>query len=1307
MEQSNVEPLVRTFECTVCRARLTPRNGPLPSGVYSGTCGVCRAPFKFWSVENPVKKVSFSLNGVKYTVMNPDALMSLNEWIRSQPHLTGTKVMCREGGCGCCTVVVTKADPVTNKPMTMPVNSCLWPLCNADGVSITTTEGIGNKDDGFHAIQERLADHNGSQCGYCSPGMVMNMYGLLKTNAFPSKQEIENHFDGNICRCTGYRPILDAMKTFAKDADPLDIEDVSRQCCTSCPRKSGLNTVMAMDNEPTPWYSPTTLKDLYTLAAMNKDKRIRFVGGNTGLGIYKDDGPYDIYICIDQIPELKMCKVSADSLAVGSAVTLSTLITTLDDHATSYPAYKPLAEHAKKVANVPVRNVATVGGNLMLTHDHPYFLSDLMTIFETIGARVVIGDAVHGSSDEYTLMSFLNMDMKSKILVGLMIPLPTPATTFVRTYKVMPRAQNAHAYVNAGFATTLDKASLTGSSFRLVYGGIGPYAIHATKTETYLEGKPLTQLDTLKGALAILSSELSPDPSPASSSPAYRKSLGLSLFYKFYLAMLGDKASARLRSAAVPYTRAISSGTQNYDSHPELYPLTKPMTKLSAKLQASGEAQYTNDIPAQNGELYAAFVLASQGNCKIASIDATIAKALPGVVEFMSASSIPQQGVNNFMPTPNDPEEIFCSGEVLFAGQAIGLILADSQRHADKAAEAVKIVYKDIATPILSIKAAIAAKSFFPAIAPMTVGDAEGAIKTASHVISGEIAMDTQHHFHMETQVCRCVPEEDGITVHSATQWIDLLQSAVAQALGFSVNKVHVDVKRCGGAYGGKASRSLHPATAVALAAHVFKRPVRMMMNFNTNMKMVGKRTPYLVKYKVGTDDSGTLKGIDMTMYADYGCSVNDSDMGSTYNFCDNAYYCANWKINAIPCRTNTASNTWCRAPGSIQAVFIMESIMEHVAKSLGKTPEDVRQVNLYQKNQTMPSGQALKYCNIRTLWQDLQETSEFLKRKAEVESFNKANRWRKRGLSLVPLRWSAMWGNGRYGALVSVFNNDGTVQITHGGIEVGQGINTKVVQVAAHTLGIPVDYISIQATTSFTTPNNNPTGGSIASEMACKAVLQCCEALNNRLTPIRQKYKPKNWQELISKSYSDGVDLSAKSMFFDPEMYPIQYSSYGATCTEAELDVLTGESQILRTDILYDCGQSMNPELDVGQVEGAFIMGLGLWLMEKVKYNPQTGQELTSSTWEYKPPSSKDIPIDLRVTLLKKATNPLGILGSKVVGEPPMCMAASCLFAVKHAIQSAREEIGKDSEYFPLDGPATVDAVQQACLVDPAQFSL
>ncbi|EDO44966.1 predicted protein, partial [Nematostella vectensis] len=1191
----------------------------------------------------------------------------------------GTKVMCREGGCGCCTVVVTKADPVTNKPMTMPVNSvsCLWPLCNADGVSITTTEGIGNKDDGFHAIQERLADHNGSQCGYCSPGMVMNMYGLLKTNAFPSKQEIENHFDGNICRCTGYRPILDAMKTFAKDADPLDIEDVSRQCCISCPRKSGLNTVMAMDNEPTPWYSPTTLKDLYTLAAMNKDKRIRFVGGNTGLGIYKDDGPYDIYICIDQIPELKMCKVQASSdvyyLEYNVRFNKTNVAFVVENPSPRITLFFVF----QQVANVPVRNVATVGGNLMLTHDHPYFLSDLMTIFETIGARVVIGKyRLRISPPHKKAIIIMPLDSSIcpicfdlQILVGLMIPLPTPSTTFVRTYKVMPRAQNAHAYVNAGFATTLDKASLTGSSFRLVYGGVGPYAIHATKTETYLEGKPLTQLDTLKGALAILSSELSPDPSPASSSPAYRKSLGLSLFYKFYLAMLGDKASARLRSAAVPYTRAISSGTQNYDSHPELYPLTKPMTKLSAKLQASGEAQYTNDIPAQNGELYAAFVLASQGNCKIASIDATIAKALPGVVEFMSASSIPQQGVNNFMPTPNDPEEIFCSGEVLFAGQAIGLILADSQRHADKAAEAVKVVYKDIATPILSIKAAIAAKSFFPAIAPMTVGDAEGAIKAASHVISGEIAMDTQHHFHMETQVCRCVPEEDGITVHSATQWIDLLQSAVAQALGFSVNKVHVDVKRCGGAYGGKASRSLHPATAVALAAHVFKRPVRMMMNFNTNMKMVGKRTPYLVKYKVGTDDSGTLKGIDMTMYADYGCSVNDSDMGSTYNFCDNAYYCANWKINAIPCRTNTASNTWCRAPGSIQAVFIMESIMEHVAKSLGKTPEDVRQVNLYQKNQvlgSMPNGSKDILTNYST---------------------RQANRWRKRGLSLVPLRWSAMWGNGRYGALVSVFNNDGTVQITHGGIEVGQGINTKVVQVAAHTLGIPVDYISIQATTSFTTPNSKSRTPDKVSTPATAiyAVLQCCEALNNRLTPIRQKYKPKNWQELISKSYSDGVDLSAKSMFFDPEMYPIQYSSYGATCTEAELDVLTGESQILRTDILYDCGQSMNPELDVGQVEGAFIMGLGLWLMEKVKYNPQTGQELTSSTWEYKPPSSKDIPIDLRVTLLKKATNPLGILGSKVVGEPPMCMAASCLFAVKHAIQSAREEIGKDSEYFPL----------------------
>ncbi|KAM7449881.1 hypothetical protein ABFA07_002256 [Porites harrisoni] len=293
--------------------------------------------------------------------------------------------------------------------------------------------------------------------------------------------------------------------------------------------------------------------------------------------------------------------------------------------------------------------------------------------------------------------------------------------------------------------------------------------------------------------------------------------------------------------------------------------------------------------------------------------------------------------------------------------------------------------------------------------------------------------------------------------------------------------------------------------------------------------------------------------------------------------------------------------------------------------------------------------------------------------------------------------------------ALVSIFHADGTVAIAHGGIEIGQGINTKVAQVAAYKLNCPLEMIAIKPTAAFTNPNSGSTGGSITSELCCRTVMGCCDILNKVIDPVRKTMPTATWPELIAKCYENGLDLSAKYMSRSTTPSLVAYNIYGATCTEVEIDVLTGEREILRTDILNDCGQSMNPELDIGQVEGAYMMGLGLWLTEKIIYDPQTGKNLTNGTWEYKPPGCKDIPIDFRVSLLKNTPNPnpLGVLRSKAVGEPPLCMSCASLFAVKHAVEQARNEIGKGSEYFAMNAPSTIEDTQLACLVESSQFTL
>ena len=354
---------------------------------------------------------------------------------------------------------------------------------------------------------------------------------------------------------------------------------------------------------------------------------------------------------------------------------------------------------------------------------------------------------------------------------------------------------------------------------------------------------------------------------------------------------------------------------------------------------------------------------------------------------------------------------------------------------------------------------------------------------------------------------------------------------------------------------------------------------------------------------------------------------------------------------------------------------------------------------------QTTYYKQPLPYCSISKIWQDLKESSEFNQRKAAIAKFNKASRWRKRGISLVPLRFGVNWTGSRYTAYVAIFQKDGTVSITHGGVEMGQGINTKVCQVAAYSLGhgLTVDQISIRPATSFMNPNGTGTFASITSELCCQAVLNCCTNLKERIDPVAKDMRDASWNQIIRNCFSLGVDLSEKCMVYPQNNNVLNYNNYGATCSEAEIDVLTGETEILRTDILFDCGRSINPEIDVGQVEGAFIMGLGYWLTEQAIYDPETGLQLNTGTWDYHPPSSKDIPTDIRVSLLKDAPNPLGVLRSK--GEPPQCMSCSCLFAVPDAIYHAREEIGKDEEYFALDSPATVEATQLKCLVDASRF--
>uniref|UniRef100_UPI00398ECDFD xanthine dehydrogenase-like isoform X4 n=1 Tax=Pristiophorus japonicus TaxID=55135 RepID=UPI00398ECDFD len=1205
---------------------------------------------------------------------------------------------------------------------------CLFPigsLLSLKNHHVITVEALGSVKKGLHPIQQRLADYNGSQCGFCSPGFVMQMYGLLKNNATPSSQEVEDNFDGNVCRCTGYRSILDAMKSFEKDSDTrlrrslIDIEDLKscpKTCnwsyldkVASCTDPAGGTTDMLFSKDGIKWYQPTTLTRLYLLMHEHSSEAIKLVHGDTAKGVYKRDGPYEVLIDLKGIPDLYVVTMEPSGLKVSSNISLSSLIGYLKQYSDQSPSYSIIARHLLKVANGPVRNAGGWAGNLMMKWKHRDFVSDVFVAFEVADAKVTISDIANVKT--YTLMQFLDVNMQGKILLYVEIP-KLAEDEKMNSYKIMPRMQNAHTYVSAGFRAQIrvwGKKQLV-EYISMVYTGISKTFIHAVATEKYLQGKDITSNVTLQGALTTLCKEIIPDSrDPLLASAAYRKTLALGLFYKFYLSLLSDDAiSPCNRSARYTLERPVSTGKQTFSSIPEEYPLTKPMPKLSAHLQTSGEAQFIDDILPLPHELFAVFVLSTAGNASIGNIDSTVAMTVPGAAAVLKAKDIP--GSNTFMPPPNQVEEIFSSGPLLYVGQPIALCVADSQHHARQMVEEVKVTYQDQKPPIVTLDEAIEKKSFYPSPGPgLLVGDPACAISISPCKVEGEIRAGEQYHFHMETQICRCVPTEDGLDVQAASQWLDLTQQAIAGAIGVQVKDISITAKRLGGAYGGKASRANLVACAVAVAATVLHRPVRCMMDLSTNMKAIGKRHSYIFKYKVGFNKDGTLNGIIITYYCDNGSSPNDNEVGESFMFSDNAYKCANWQLIPVALKTNRAAHTWCRAPGSKPNIFVIETILEHVAKFLSMDPIAVKQKNLYARGDTTPMGFLLPYCSIQDLYSSQLRKVDVAGRLQAIKKFNANNRWKKKGLAVVPLKYCMYWSFGCYLCTVSIFASDGSVIVSHGGIESGQGLNTKVAQVCAYVFEISVENVSIKPTTTNTSPNSSATGASITSELNCLGVQNCCKLLRKRMRPVKDKLPPGTpWKDLVAACFKVKVNLTAQDWVWpDPQPRDApQYNSYGVTVAEADLDVLTGENQINQVDILFDCGESMNPDIDIGQVEGAFVMGMGYWLMEKMIYDPKTGAVLNAGTWDYKPPFSKSIPVNFNIELLKNAPNPMGVLRSKASGEPPQCMSCVTLFAVKRAIEAAREDIGQNT-YFPLNGPATVDAIQTNCLVDYQNFSI
>ncbi|KAJ6635263.1 Xanthine dehydrogenase [Pseudolycoriella hygida] len=1040
--------------------------------------------------------VFFTINGKPYQVNAATVAIdtSLNTFIRTKAQLSGTKFMCSEGGCGACIVSVKGIHPVTKEYRTWAVNSCLTPVLSCHGLDITTVEGVGNRKIGYHTIQKRLAHLNGTQCGYCSPGMVMNMYSLLESkNGKVSMEEVENSFGGNICRCTGYRPILDAFKSLAYDADKtlieacVDIEDLTKTCPKTGSPCSGLchkakGTLSMVFDDQKHWYKVSTIAEVFDILEKCGSNSYMFVAGNTAHGVYRRNENLKTFIDITAVEALRSHDIGSE-LVLGANVSLTETmqICTNASSRSGFEYCKYLVDHIDLIANVPVRNAGTIAGNLSIKHGNVEFPSDMFIILEAVGAKLTIASGLN-KTDLVSVADYVHLNMDKKLILNVILPYLDPKEYIFRSYKVMPRAQNSHAYVNAGFLFKFVKGTV--SCARLCFGGISPEFVHADKTEQLLIGKNLYENETLQTALHSITSEMNPDWVLPDAIPEYRRNLAAALFYKFVLHTCPTTdVNQKYISGGSILDRTLSSGTQSFDTFKDRYPLTEKVPKYEGLIQCSGEIEYINDLKPMHNELWAAFVQAAEVHSFVESMDPSDALKIPGVKFFFSASDIP--GENNFMPKSvvgafgsGNVEEIFLSKEnpVLYNGQPVGVILADTFALANKAAKKVKIAYKkpELPVPIItSLHDAHEKKAkerYHPiSYCKITPTVTELSAEKTKKVV-GTFDIGSQYHYTMEPQTTICIPSEDGIEVVSATQWVHLVQIAVSRCLNIPNNQVNMSLRRLGGAYGCKGTRATHVSCAAAIACKLTNLPVRFVMTLEANMEVMGKRYALLNEYDVDVNDDGKILKMVNNFAQDFGSSMNDGPVFNTINHVKNVYTFDTWDVQSNATLTDAPSHTYCRAPGTTEGLAMIENIMEHIARATGKDTLSVRLANMPENHK------------MRTMLPEFLTSINFDERKQKIEEFNRNNRWRKRGIAFVPMEYPQPYF-GLYPALVAIYAEDGTVSVTHGGIECGQGINTKVAQVAAHCLNIPLSYVSVKRMDNVVGANSFCTGGSMTSE--------------------------------------------------------------------------------------------------------------------------------------------------------------------------------------------------------------------------------
>uniref|UniRef100_A0A914Z7G7 FAD-binding PCMH-type domain-containing protein n=1 Tax=Panagrolaimus superbus TaxID=310955 RepID=A0A914Z7G7_9BILA len=1235
--------------------------------------------------------------------------------------LTGTKIGCLEGVCGSCTVVVGKWDLTKNKARYVSVNACLVPLFWLDLCFVLTVEGIGNPEK-MHPIQERLSRGHGSQCGYCSPGFVMAMYALLRNNPYPSEKEIKQTLKGNLCRCTGYRPILEAFNTFtSKNVNGCSgcPGQVNGQCCQTNSSSSNKNDFTDIyEKELTKWenfpkYDPTqelifppelikiiaSLQNekVLTLHSKNltvicpkslkhvkellidspKSSKIYHVSSGQALRLHfcqseTVEGSSTIWIAYNKCEEMKRLEHSENEILIGAALSLTEVRNALADHSKN-EVLNEMIWLQDQYSTPSVRNVATWSGSLLSAHgDFPSLalalnLKIYLYNFDTDESSIIRVDENFFSSGRAVITG-------NTVITHGVIDLKEIKS--IRAAKFEPELHQLFNMVEVQYKDDQNRIALNGfKKHPLLFQDI---EYENLENELQKETISKEKLEGLQSLINLAKQE--------------KNLKEENHFETLQLFLPSENKKGKNGSVG------------------------RPLAHQYADRHTTGDAKFVGDLRVAD-LLHMALVLSTEAYAEIIDVDPSEALKLDGVLSYVDVKDIPEKGTNlpglHPMSCPSDDTTpVFADKEVICIGQTIGAIVAETIEIARKAVKLVRVEYKPL-KPIISIDDAIKAKSYYtPEPIVFKLGeDPDKIFKDCAYTVEGDVHLPGQQHCYMEPQSAVVVPEENGEwTIFAATQHASNVQLQSACILGIMKNKISVRVKRIGGGFGGKSGMQCGRARSPALiAANKLKKPISCVMDRKEDMLNTGGRHPAFAHYKLGCDSNGKLLAGEFTAYINGGYSqdVTVWVLGALVCTGDGTFHVPNIKYTGYACKTHTASNTAMRGFGQPQATFIIEYAMDKLARKAGILPEKMREMNIAKEGQTRIDGHVIKHDELQKCWEECKKLSDYKKLRADVEEFNKTSKTRKRGLALTATRFGLLHGKTFEQAFVLVqIYLDGTVAVSIGGTEMGQGLNIKCLQVASQALNLPIEKITMIEANTEKTANAPVTGGSQGADVYGHAIKIACNQLMSKLELLLKKHSDKNWEDIVGIAYNECIPLSAgvHGQFPRGEVGGSDdgpcYHTTGTVCTVVEIDITTGNHWLKSVDIVMDTGDSLNPAIDIGQIEGAFMQMYGHMTMERVVYD-EKGNLLTDSFRRYRMPTVENVPEKFRVMLLKNSNSyPGAVYSSKGIGEPPLLLGASTFFAIKDAILSLStgKVLSNDAFINHIEPPLTQFKLRKAC---------